>query len=138
MKTKLKAPRRRGSTSIAAASTDRSGRLASSVVTRAVSEVAMSASRPRSATSRASSAVFTKLPLWASAMVVPAVVARLVGCALSQLEPPGGEGGVRVLPVGAAGGGVAGVADGQVPAEAGQRRLVEDLGHQPEILVDDH
>jgi hypothetical protein len=48
----------------------------------------MSASRPRSATSRASSAVFTKLPLCASAMVVPAVVARIVGWAFSQLEPP--------------------------------------------------
>jgi hypothetical protein len=79
MKTKLNAPRRRGSTSSAAASTDRSGQLASNVVTSAVSDVAMSASSPRSATSRASSAVLTRLPLCASAMVVPAAVARMVG-----------------------------------------------------------
>ena len=39
-------------------------------------------------TSSASSAVLTRLPLWASAIVVPAGVARIVGCAFSQLEPP--------------------------------------------------
>jgi hypothetical protein len=88
MKTKLNAPRRPGSTSNAAASTERSGRLASNVVTSAVSDVARSASRSRSAISRASSAVLTRLPLCASAMVVPAVVARMVGWAFSQLEPP--------------------------------------------------
>ena len=89
MNTKLKAPRSVGSTSSAAASTDRSGRPASSVVTSAVSDVvAGSVGRPRSATSRASSAVLTRLPLWASAIVVPAVVALIVGCAFSQVEPP--------------------------------------------------
>ena len=55
---------------------------------RGVGGGARSASRPRSATSRASSAVLTRLPLWASAMVVPAVVARIVGWAFSQVEPP--------------------------------------------------
>ena len=44
--------------------------------------------------------------------------------------------GLRVLPVGRAGGGVAGVADRDVAAQAGQRGLVEDLGDQAEVLVD--
>jgi hypothetical protein len=86
MKTKLNAPRSVGSTSSAAASTDRSGRLASSAVTTAVSEVAPSAARPWSCAARW--AVFTRLPLWAMAIVVPAGVALIVGCAFSQVEPP--------------------------------------------------
>jgi hypothetical protein len=32
--------------------------------------------------------VFTRLPLCASAIVVPAVVARIVGWAFSQFDPP--------------------------------------------------
>lgn len=47
------------------------------------------------------------------------------------------EGRLGVLPGRAAGGGVARVADGHVPAQARQRRLVEDLRDQAEILVDD-
>lgn len=88
MKTKLNAPRSWGSTSSAAASTERSGRLASSIVTSEVSLVEPSAARPRSATSRCNSAVLTRLPLCASAMVVPALVDRMVGWAFSQVEPP--------------------------------------------------
>jgi hypothetical protein len=41
--------------------------------------------------------VFTRLPLCARAIVVPAVVARIVGCAFSQLEPPVVE--YRVWPI---------------------------------------
>ncbi len=88
MKTKLNAPRSRGSTSSAAASTERSGRLASSMVTSEVSLVEPSARRPRSVASPWSSAVLTRLPLWASAMVMPELVARMVGWAFSQVEPP--------------------------------------------------
>ena len=84
MKTKLKAPRRVGSTSSAAASTLRSGCAASSAVTIAVSLVEPS-SRVAVA---ASSAVFTRLPLWASAMLVPVSVERIVGWAFSHVEPP--------------------------------------------------
>src|SRR6266545_2183467 len=72
MKTKLNAPRSVGSTSSAAASTDRSGRAASSAVTNAVSEVTPGSARPSSATRRASSAVLTRLPLCARAIVMPA------------------------------------------------------------------
>ncbi len=46
------------------------------------------------------------------------------------------EGGLGVLPRAAAGRGVAGVADGQVPDHARQRRLVEDLRDQAQLLVD--
>src|SRR6266540_4445958 len=88
MKTKLNAPRSVGSTSSAAASTDRSGRAASSAVTNAVSEVTPGSARPSSATRRASSAVLTRLPLCARAIVMPAHcsaygVERSVGCAFS-------------------------------------------------------
>ena len=94
MKTKLKAPRSVGSTSSAAASTDRSGRAASRLVTIAVSEVASSI-RPRSATRLARSVVLTRFPLWANAIVVaaprpsgPDGVARSVGWAFSHVDPP--------------------------------------------------
>lgn len=88
MKTKLNAPRSRGNTSSAAASTERSGRLASSMVTNEVSFVEPSVPRPRSATSRCNSAVLTRFPLCASAMVVPELVARMVGWAFSQVDAP--------------------------------------------------
>ena len=51
-------------------------------------------------------------------------VERSVGWAFSQLD--------------AAGRRVAGVADREVAAQAGQRRLVEHLRDQAEILVDHH
>ncbi|GAB3995045.1 hypothetical protein GCM10029992_11220 [Glycomyces albus] len=47
------------------------------------------------------------------------------------------DGRLGVLPVGGSGGGVAGVADGQVPLQRGERGFVENLGDQAEILVDD-
>ena len=78
---------------------------------------------PASAACAASSAVLTRLPLWHSARPVPASVVA--------------ERRLRVLPGGGAGRGVAGVPDREVPAQAAQRRLVEDLADQPEVLVDD-
>ncbi len=64
MKVKLKAPRSCGSTSIAAASTERSGRAAISAVTRSESVVEVKAAgTPASAARLASSAVFTRFPL---------------------------------------------------------------------------
>src|ERR671910_699745 len=60
---------------------------------------------------------------------------------VGQGDPaPGGVGLKRrlgVLPAGAAGGRVAGVADRQVPLEGGQRRLVEKLADQAHLLVDE-
>ena len=47
------------------------------------------------------------------------------------------QGRLRVLPVGRAGGGVPGVADRDMAPQARQGRLVEDLGDQAEVLVDD-
>ena len=89
MNTKLNAPRRVGSTVSAAASTDRSGYAVSSEVTSAVSLVApISSPGCTAAASRASSAVLTRLPLWARAMVVPVAVARRVGWAFSQFDAP--------------------------------------------------
>ena len=46
------------------------------------------------------------------------------------------EDGLGVVPGRGPGGRVAGVADGEVPLEGRQRGLVEDLGDQPEVLVD--
>ena len=47
-------------------------------------------------------------------------------------------GGLRVAPGGRAGGGVAAVADGEVPGEAGERAVVEHRGDQPLVLDDEH
>ena len=71
---------------------------------------------------RRSSAVLVRLPLWPRA-TVPAAVAPSVGCAFSQVR--------------AAGRGVAAVADGDVPLQGAQRGLVEDLGDQAHVLVDE-
>ena len=78
---------------------------------------------PASRASTASSAVLTRLPLWPSARPVPA--------------GRGAEARLRVLPRRRAGRRVAGVADGDVALQGGERRLVEDLRHQAEVLVDD-
>ena len=60
---------------------------------------------------------------------------------VAQRQAGAGRGGAErrlgVLPGGGAGRGVAGVADREVAAQAAQRRLVEDLADQPEVLVDD-
>ena len=48
----------------------------------------------------------------------------------------GPQGGLRIGPVGGARGGVPGVAHGQVPLEGVEGGLVEDLGHEPHVLVD--
>ena len=89
MKVRLKAPRSCGSTSIAAASTERSWWAAISAVTRSESVVAANApGTPASAALLASSAVLTRLPLWHSARPVPAAVVRNVGCAFSHVEAP--------------------------------------------------
>ena len=47
------------------------------------------------------------------------------------------EGRLRVLPDARAGRGVAAVADREVALERGERGLVEDLGDQPHVLVDE-
>ena len=129
MKTKQNAPRSRGSTSSAAASRVRSASSARSAVTRAVSVVLPRASSPRCASSprrpstrSRSSAELVRLPLWARATVPPACPPR-VGWAFSQVRPTGRR--------------VAAVADREVSAQGGQRALVEDLGHQPHVLVDE-
>jgi hypothetical protein len=94
MKTKQKAPRNRGSTSKATASSDRSGS-ESSAVTSAVSVVlprpispgCRSSSPCRAAMSSRNSAELMRLPLCASATVVVSVPPS-VGWAFSQVEPP--------------------------------------------------
>ena len=63
---------------------------------------------------------------------VAVVAQRQAGAGLG-----GAERRLGVLPRGGAGRGVPGVADGEVAAQAAQRRLVEDLADQPEVLVDD-
>lgn len=96
MNTRQKAPRSFGSTSIAEASIDWSGWLASRAVTRWVSDVASSGRLSNaisplavsdSSTSRVSSPVFTRLPLCASA-TLPVAVDRKVGCAFSHTDEP--------------------------------------------------
>jgi hypothetical protein len=102
---------------------------ARSAVTSAVSvvlpprELAAVGRRPsrRPSTRSRSSAEFVRLPLWASATVPPAWPPR-VGWAFSPRR--------------AAGGGVAAVAHCEVAAQRRQRALVEDLGDQAHVLVD--
>jgi hypothetical protein len=89
MKVKLKAPRSWGSTRIAASSMERSGCAAISEVTRSESVVAVKTPvTPASAAVTASSAVFTRLPLWQRARPVPADVVRKVGWAFSHVLAP--------------------------------------------------
>ncbi len=96
MNTKLNAPSTCRSTSTAAVSRLRSGWLASSDVTRSVSDVERSGRRsnaisPLSAcafsTSCARSPVLVRLPLCARAML-PIAVDLNVGCAFSQTDEP--------------------------------------------------
>ncbi len=98
-KTSENAPRSRGSSRSAASSTPVSAAVAaSSSVTRSESVVDWTACRsrrpvplaaPRTAsTSSRSSAVFTRLPLWPSAIPLPAAVVRKVGWAFSQVVEP--------------------------------------------------
>ena len=69
---------------MAASSIERSGWAASIWLTIAVSEVS-----PAGAWAIfASSVVLTRLPLWASAIVVPNSEDRSTGCAFSQVEAP--------------------------------------------------
>src|SRR5699024_3072181 len=49
----------------------------------------------------------------------------------------GAESGLSVLPGAGAGGGVAGVPQGDVPGQGAERDVVEDLGDQPHVLVDE-
>jgi len=90
MKTRQNAPRSVGSTCIAAASGDRSGRAASSVVMRSLSVVEPIASTrgSRSRTRRASSLVLVRLPLWPRARLEPVDSVRKLGCAFSQVPDP--------------------------------------------------
>src|SRR5829696_4380918 len=123
MNVRLNAPRSWGSTFMADSSTERSGSAAISAVIRSESFVATNApATPASAAREASSPVLTRLPLWHSARPVPACRAE---CRLGVL--PGGGAGRRV----------AGVADCEETAQAAERRLVEHLADQPEVLVDD-
>ena len=62
---------------------------------------------------------------------VAVVAERQAGAGLG-----GAERGLGVLPRRGAGRGVPGVADGEVAAQAAERRFVEDLADQPEVLVD--
>ena len=97
IQTSENAPRTLGSTSSAAASSERSGWLASRVVSRSVSLVdriggaPWRLSSPRSACSSstilASSPVLVRLPLCPSAML-PVAVARKVGWAFSHTLDP--------------------------------------------------
>ena len=90
MNVRLKAPRSWGSTSMAAASTERSGsggdQRGDQVGVVGGDERARPRRRRRPCA--ASSAVFTRLPLWHSARPVPASVVRKVGWAFSQVEAP--------------------------------------------------
>ena len=131
IQTKENAPRSCGSTSRARSSSVLSGWCASSVVTRPVSLVDDSGVRScsssssggagRSATSPASSWVLIRLPLWPER---------------DRAAAGGLERRLGVLPGAGAGRGVARVADGEVALERGQRGLVEDLGDQAHVLVD--
>ena len=130
MNTKQKAPRRRGSTSRAAASRERSGSSDSSAVTRAVSVVlprrssppsAPKPSRRRTSTRSRSSVELMRLPLWASATVLCSWPPR-VGWAFSQVEPPVVE--YRQWPT------------ARWPLQRAERALVEDLRDQAHVLVD--
>ena len=89
-KTSEYAPRSRGRSRIAASSTPMSAAVdASSSVTRSESVLAPMPPRwPRAFTSSRSSAVLTRLPLWPSAMPLPAAVVRNVGWAFSQVVDP--------------------------------------------------
>jgi hypothetical protein len=97
MKTRENAPRRRGSTSMAASSTERSSSEESRLAMTPVSLVAVSAlplplcsvavAGVRSFRSSTRSWVLVRLPLWASA-TEPLEVGRNVGCAFCHtLEP---------------------------------------------------
>ena len=124
MNVRLKAPRSWGSTFIAAASTERSGSAAISAVIRSESLVA---------TNAAGHAVVGGLARQLGGVdQVPVVAQRQAGPGLG-----GAERRLRVLPRRGAGRGVAGVADGEMTAQAAEGRFVEDLADQPEVLVDD-
>ena len=130
MKTKQKAPRSRGSTSNATASSDRSGS-ESSAVTSAVSVVLP---RPISPGMPVQLAVplgdqLAQLGGVDEVAIVGQGDRRGVGAA---------EGGLGVLPGRPAGRGVPAVADRHMPAQRLQRGLVEDLGDQPHVPVDEH
>ena len=123
-----------GSTSRAAASSERSGCEASSAVTRSVSLVERSPALPGSGELAAVVAQLVDqlgelARCWSGCRCGRArwsrlAVARKVGWAFSQTL--------------GAGGGVAGVADGQVAAAATREvALVEDLGDQAHVLVDE-
>ena len=87
---------------------------------RSESLVAMPGSMPMDA---ASSSVLVRLPLWPTANSVPPAW-RYMGWALCHRRGPGRR--------------VAGVADGQVPDQAGDLVVVEDLGDQAHVLHDHH
>src|SRR3954454_7442182 len=91
MKTSEKAPRSNGSTSSAAASSDRSGWPASNAVMRSESLVAFGCGRDGSTGPTAfadSSAVLVRLPLWPSAIPPPWADGRYDGWAFSHVHDP--------------------------------------------------
>ena len=101
---------------------DQAGVVGGALLRLAQVEVEPSCSLGSASTIASSSWVLIRLPLWPSAMEPP-WLARNVGCAFFQeLEPRGG---------------VAAVADRDVADQAGERRLVEDLGDQAHVLVDE-
>jgi len=93
MNVRQNAPRSVGSSFSAASSIVLSvAASASNAPTMSESEVAApgrdGSIRPRSRARCASSAVLTRLPLWPSAMPVPAAVVRKIGCAFSHVVDP--------------------------------------------------
>ncbi len=96
---------------------------ANRAVSTSVSEVARLASPPPCrASSAASSSVLIRFPLWPRARLADGV-ARNVGCAFSQTDEPLVE--YRQCPT------------AMWPAQGVEHRLVEDLGDQAHVLVDD-
>ena len=127
MKTSEKAPRSLGSTSIAACSSDTSGRAASRAVSRSESVVA-TGSGPLPAMPRARASVGE----FGGVDQVAVVPEREAGAGAG-----GAEAGLGVLPRGGAGRGVTGVPDRDVALQGVERGLVEDLRHQAEVLEHD-
>ena len=131
MKTKQKAPRSWGRTSSAVASRVRSGSSVSSAVTSAVSVVLPRRSSPPRWPENPSPLRALEPVAQLGGVGEVAVVRERDGARVAAAERRLG-----VLPGAGAGRGVAAVADREVALERAQAALVEDLGDQAHVLVD--
>ena len=127
MKVRQKAPRRVGNRSSAASSRESKSCSASRAVTSAVSVVLPWASSPCLG---GLTAVLFNQTLVEVCRVGEVTVVRQAERAVRG----GTEGGLCVSPVGCAGGGVSGVADGVVAGHGAEGGFVKDLGDESHIL----